>query len=191
MLTLLTQTEEQLSHLVAAGDVITNLLNEISGIADQTNLLALNAAIEAGRAGEHGRGFAVVADEVRSLANSSQATTAKIASTLTDLVNNSRTSTQSMNQCVDFVVDLTKISTTMKENISTMSEQIQAVSNSSYSVAQVVAEQAGNTQQIAISTDEMRQRQHEDGKIVEQLTAKVQMIDVSIDVLEQSIAKFK
>jgi len=191
LLTLLTQTEEQLSHLVAAGDVITNLLNEISGIADQTNLLALNAAIEAGRAGEHGRGFAVVADEVRSLANSSQATTAKIASTLTDLVNNSRTSTQSMNQCVDFVVDLTKISTTMKENISTMSEQIQAVSNSSYSVAQVVAEQAGNTQQIAISTDEMRQRQHEDGKIVEQLTAKVQMIDVSIDVLEQSIAKFK
>ena len=78
----------------------------------------------------------------------------------------------------------------MKENISSMSEQIQAVSSSSNSVAQVVAEQAGNTEQIATSTDQMRQRQHEDGKIVEQLTAKVQMIDVSIDVLEQSIAKF-
>ncbi len=78
----------------------------------------------------------------------------------------------------------------MKENISSMSEQIQAVSTSSNSVAQVVAEQAGNTEQIAISTDQMRQRQHEDGKIVDQLTAKVQMIDVSIDVLEQSIAKF-
>ena len=190
LLTLLTNTEEQLSHLVAAGDVITSLLNEISGIADQTNLLALNAAIEAARAGEHGRGFAVVADEVRSLANNSQQTTSKIASTLTDLVNNSRTSTQSMNQCVEFVVDLTKISATMKENISSMSEQIQAVSSSSNSVAQVVAEQAGNTEQIATSTDQMRQRQHEDGKIVEQLTAKVQMIDVSIDVLEQSIAKF-
>jgi methyl-accepting chemotaxis protein len=95
-----------------------------------------------------------------------------------------------MNQCVDFVVDLTKISATMKENISSMSEQIQAVSTSSNSVAQVVAEQAGNTEQIAISTDQMRQRQQEDGKIVDQLTAKVQMIDVSIDVLEQSIAKF-
>ena len=71
-----------------------------------------------------------------------------------------------------------------------MSEQIQAVSTSSNSVAQVVAEQAVNTEQIAISTDQMRQRQHEDGKIVDQLTAKVQMIDVSIDVLEQSIAKF-
>jgi methyl-accepting chemotaxis protein len=191
LLTLLTNTEEQLSHLVAAGDVITSLLNEISGIADQTNLLALNAAIEAARAGEHGRGFAVVADEVRSLANSSQATTTKIASTLTDLVNNSRTSTQSMNQCVEFVVDLTKISATMKENISSMSDQIQAVSASTNSVAQVVAEQAGNTEQIAMSTDQMRQNQYQETKIVEQLTAKVQLIDVSIDVLEQSIAKFK
>lgn len=191
LLTLLTNTEEQLSHLVAAGDVITSLLNEISGIADQTNLLALNAAIEAARAGEHGRGFAVVADEVRSLANSSQATTTKIASTLTDLVNNSRTSTQSMNQCVEFVVDLTKISATMKENISSMSDQIQAVSASTNSVAQVVAEQAGNTEQIAMSTDQMRQNQYQETKIVEQLTTKVQLIDVSIDVLEQSIAKFK
>lgn len=138
-----------------------------------------------------GRGFAVVADEVRSLANSSQATTTKIASTLTDLVNNSRTSTQSMNQCVEFVVDLTKISATMKENISSMSDQIQAVSASTNSVAQVVAEQAGNTEQIAMSTDQMRQNQYQETKIVEQLTAKVQLIDVSIDVLEQSIAKFK
>ena len=71
-----------------------------------------------------------------------------------------------------------------------MSEQIQAVSSSSNSVAQVVAEQAGNTEQIAMSTDKMRQRQHEERNIVDQLTAKVQMIDVSVDMLEQSIAKF-
>ncbi|WP_372811407.1 methyl-accepting chemotaxis protein, partial [Pseudoalteromonas nigrifaciens] len=191
LLTLLNHTEEQINHLVGAGDVISGLLNEISGIADQTNLLALNAAIEAARAGEHGRGFAVVASEVRSLATNSQATTAKIAATLKDLVSNSRTSTQSMSQCVDFVVDLTKISTTMKENISSMSEQIKAVSSSTSSVAQVVAEQAGNTAQIALSTDKMRQNQYQDTKIVKQLTAKVQLIDVSIDVLEQSIAKFK
>ncbi|MEH6817696.1 MAG: methyl-accepting chemotaxis protein, partial [Pseudoalteromonas distincta] len=191
LLTLLNHTEEQISHLVAAGGVISGLLNEISGIAEQTNLLALNAAIEAARAGEHGRGFAVVASEVRSLANHSKATTDKIGITLKDLVNNSKTSTQSMSQCVNFVVDLTSISTAMKENISAMSEQIAAVSSSSDSVAQVVAEQAGNTELIASSTDTMRQNQYQDTQIVQQLTAKVQLIDVSIDVLEQSIAKFK
>jgi len=191
LLTLLNHTEEQINHLVAAGDVISSLLNEISGIAEQTNLLALNAAIEAARAGEHGRGFAVVADEVRSLANHSKATTDKISLTLKDLVSNSKTSTQSMSQCVSFVVDLTDISAAMKENISAMSEQIEAVSTSSDSVAQVVAEQAGNTELIASSTDNMRQNQYQDTQIVEQLTAKVQLIDVSIDVLEQSIAKFK
>ena len=51
LLNLLNHTEEQINHLVAAGDVISGLLNEISGIAEQTNLLALNAAIEAARAG--------------------------------------------------------------------------------------------------------------------------------------------
>jgi methyl-accepting chemotaxis protein len=61
-------------------DQISNLAENIAGIADQTNLLALNAAIEAARAGEQGRGFAVVAEEVRKLAEDSSHTVTEIQS---------------------------------------------------------------------------------------------------------------
>jgi len=174
-----------------ACDVISSLLNEITAVAEQTNLLALNAAIEAARAGEQGRGFAVVADEVRTLANTSKVTTSKIAKTLDNLVSNSRTSTESMSQCMDIVQQLTEISSTMKENILGMSSKVETAACSTDSVAKVVAEQAGNTEKIASGTDSLRLSQHQDAQIVEQLTAKVQLIDVSINVLEQSIAKFK
>lgn len=187
----LSHTEDKINHLAQACDVISSLLNEITAVAEQTNLLALNAAIEAARAGEQGRGFAVVADEVRALANNSKMTTSKIATTLDDLVSNSRTSTESMSQCINVVEQLTEISAAMKDNILGMSSKVQTVASSTASVANVVAGQVENTEKIASGTDNLRHSQYQDTQIVEQLTAKVQLIDVSIDVLEHSIAKFK
>ena len=89
------------------------------------------------------------------------------------------------------VQELTDISFTMKENILGMTQQIETVASSTTSVAKVVAEQVGNTEQISASADALRMSQDQDSAIVAKLTAKVQLIDVSIDVLEQSIAKFK
>ena len=66
----------------------------IAGISSQTNLLALNASIEAARAGEHGKGFAVVAEEIRALADQSRESTQQIENVVAALLDNSAVSVE-------------------------------------------------------------------------------------------------
>jgi methyl-accepting chemotaxis protein len=58
---------------------LTEMAEDVAGLARQTNLLSLNATIEAARAGQAGRGFAVVAAEVRRLSAASGDTGKRIS----------------------------------------------------------------------------------------------------------------
>lgn len=58
---------------------ITQVTEQLTGIASQTNMLALNASIEAARAGQAGAGFAVVASKVQDLAVDSNNCSTQVA----------------------------------------------------------------------------------------------------------------
>ncbi len=82
---------------------ITDLTEDILGIAGTTNLLALNASIEAARAGEAGKGFAVVAEEIRQLADRSRETANNIQSISMEVVESVEELSQNAMQLLDFV----------------------------------------------------------------------------------------
>jgi methyl-accepting chemotaxis protein len=90
---------------------IEESITAIDSIAFQTNILSLNAAVEAATAGEAGKGFAVVAQEVRNLATKS----AEAARVIKELVEETKAKAK----------EGMEISQSMKENFSTVSNQIQ------------------------------------------------------------------
>lgn len=187
----LSKTSDEITLLARSSDVITNVLSEITSIADQTNLLALNAAIEAARAGEQGRGFAVVADEVRALANRTKESTDKIGSTLTKLVSYSKSSTQSMGECINAVELVISVAEKASIEVANASQLVSLSSDIAHSVAAAVEEQSTTTNEIAQSTEKMSLLGRNDTEKVDMLAQEANQISDAVTSLEASIARFK
>jgi methyl-accepting chemotaxis protein len=129
-------TNDTMKKLGQSSQEIGNVIKVITSIAQQTNLLALNATIEAARAGEAGKGFAVVANEVKELAKQ----TAK--------------ATEEISQKIEAIQGDTKGAVTAIEEIGSIINQINDISNS---IASAVEEQTVTTNEIGRSVTEAAQ----------------------------------
>lgn len=140
----------------------------IAGISNQTNLLALNASIEAARAGENGRGFAVVAEQIRALADQSRESTEHINNIVNGLIENSDISVETVKKVTDaFEKQDAKIKDT-EAIFGTLNSEINRVGDAIGGITGEVVDLEGHKNNIALGVDnltEFAQQNAQSGKI--------------------------
>lgn len=143
-----------MAEIAESSKKIASITSVIDGIAFQTNILALNAAVEAARAGEQGKGFAVVAGEVRSLAQRS----AKAASEIKDLVENSATKVRLGSEQVNDAGQTMENIVSQVQNVTTLIAQISAATS----------EQATALSEVSLAVEDLDNITHQNAARVEE-----------------------
>lgn len=183
-----TQTVQSLS---AESEQISQVIEVIRGIADQTNLLALNAAIEAARAGEQGRGFAVVADEVRTLASRTQQSTQAIQQIIGTLLSGVDLSLQSMEKSRDEVLHVVELVHQSGTRLQQINQSAQLVWDMSSEIASAAEQQSVVAEDINKNVSYIHQGAEQSSVAAGAVLHSAEQLQQLSEKLKQQIAYFR
>ena len=174
---------EQTGRTNESAQQISSVTDIIAGISSQTNLLALNASIEAARDGEQGKGFAVVAEEIRVLADESRKSTDQINQLVNELIANSNVSveiTDSVSKA--FAKQQEKLEHTVGI-IGSMSKEVVTIDGSIKSIGTEIDDLQSHKEVIATSIDKLVESADENNNSAD-MTAK--NVEKLLDIVSDS-----
>ena len=194
-----------ISDLSTKSNEIGKVVEFINGITDQINLLALNASIEAARAGEAGRGFTVVAKEVETLAVLSKESTQKISMLITEVQNDIekavievtttnisideqaaslKLTDDSFNLIQKSVFEVTNKIKEVSIETEVINENAISVEKSIKNIANIIEQNALNTEEVASATEEQTAS-------IQEVSSSLALLAELSNSLQNAIAKFK
>jgi methyl-accepting chemotaxis protein len=185
------ESSKVISNLGKKSEQIGQIIGVINDIADQTNLLALNAAIEAARAGEHGRGFAVVADEVRKLAERTAKATDEVAQSIREIQSDTTSAVAQIESGAERVNKGVELATQAGTSLSTIVESSSKVGSMVQAIAAAADEQAGTSNQIAKSVEEINAITRESTEGASQAAQAAAQLSRQAEELQAVVGRFR
>lgn len=180
---------EQTQKTNASVQEIRSVTEIIAGISNQTNLLALNASIEAARAGEHGRGFAVVAEEIRNLADQSKQSTEHINQIVNELIQNSDVSVDVTNKVSETFGRQDKKMQDAKEIFAALNSEIDRVSTEIHGISAEISDLEEHKNIISDSVDQLAVFAEQNADYGEKVGHDMSDLDASMYSCREATAK--